>query len=140
MASTPQLDAFSGIIILVMLGFGALALFAVILLEAIVLRRLGWAALGRSFVDSLVMNLASALIGILVAWVLRIDFTQAQLTGMLIPLVVFSLALSILVEGGVISFVRRRHLREILRPLALANIASYAMIILWIIVSSIRKV
>ncbi len=63
--TSPPADAFSGLMILALLGLGLVILFAVILLESLLLRRLGWGSQGRCLVDSLIMNIPSTVSGVL---------------------------------------------------------------------------
>ncbi|HLF37507.1 MAG TPA: hypothetical protein VI520_06205 [Anaerolineales bacterium] len=140
MLNSPQTDAFSGLIILVLLGLGLVILFAVMLLESLVLRRLGWGSIGRCLVDSFVMNLASALVGVILGWVLRIDLYLGRSSGLVGILLLASLALSVIVEAGLISMVRKREFGETLRPVLRVNVASYALLVVLIAVSNIRRV
>jgi hypothetical protein len=136
-AAVPPADAFSGVIILVMLGFGLVVLGVIILLEALILRRLKWASLKHCFLDSFIMNLASTAFGFAMAWILRIDLTRARETGMLFPIIFLSYALSVFTEAGAISLLRKRPVREILRSFAVVNLASYILIIVWIVAGNI---
>lgn len=140
MLNSPQTDAFSGLIILVLLGFGLVILFAVMLVEALVLRRLGWGVLWRCLVDSFLMNSTSALVGVILGGLLRIDLALGRASGLVGFLLLISLALSVIVEAGVISLVRKRDFRETLKPVLKVNLASYALLVVLIAVSNIPRV
>jgi hypothetical protein len=135
--AVPPADAFSGVIILVILGLGLVMLGVIILLEALILRRLNWATLGRCILDSFVMNIASAFIGLSLAWILPIDLTRARETGMLFPIFFISFALSVFSEAGVISLLRKRPVREIIRSFAVVNLVSYILLIIFFEVGNI---
>lgn len=140
MPNSPQGDAFSGLVILVLLGLGLVILLAVMLLESLVLRRLGWGSLGRCLVDSFIMNFASALSGTILGRLLRIDLFLGRSSGLIGFLLLASLGLSVIVETGVISLVRKREFRQTLKPVLTVNLASYALLAVFIAVSNIRRV
>ena len=140
MLNSPPTDAFSGLVLLALLGLGLIVLFAVILLESLVLRRLGWGSLGRCLVDSLIMNITSTVSGVLLGSLLRIDLFLLRSTGLLGFLLLASLGLSVIIEGGVISLVRKRGFRETLKPVLYINLASYALFIVFIAVSNMGGV
>jgi hypothetical protein len=140
MLTSPPTDAFSGLIILVLLGFGLVILFAVMLLESLVLRRLGWGSVWRCLVDSFLMNLSSALVGVILGGLLRIDLALGRASGLVGFLLLVSLALSVIVEASVISLVRKRDFRETLKPVLKVNLASYALLVVLIAVSNIPRV
>jgi hypothetical protein len=135
--AVPPADAFSGVIILVILGLGLVMLGVIILLEALILRRLNWASLKRCLLDSFAMNLASTVFGLILAWILRIDLTRAREMGMLFPIIFLSYALSVYIEAGVISLLRKHPVREILRSFAIVNLASYILIVIWIVAGNV---
>jgi hypothetical protein len=118
---------------------GVILVFVIALIEAIVLRLLGWASFGRSLIDAFVMNLASTLVG-LVLNVVAADAYQScgydparggRFCDFLISpwsLLVIAGLLSVLVEAGVLFLLRRRPARQTWLAALACNIASYALI------------
>jgi hypothetical protein len=118
---------------------GVILVFVIALVEAAVLRLLSWASFWRSLLDSFVMNLVSALAG-LVLNVFAADYYQSCgyspdrggrfCEWLVSPWALLALAwlLSVLVEGGVLLLLRRRAARQTWLAALVANIASYALI------------
>ena len=111
--------------LLVAAGGGLLALCfvtAIIIgLESLVLWRLGWGTFKRSLLAGFVMNLATSILGIGV-----VPFTlQLGIWGLLIDL-----ALSVLVEGGILMLFKRGATRANWLAALAANGASYLLVIL----------
>lgn len=117
-------------------GFCALAL-----LEAAVLRLLGWDGFRRSLLDALAMNLASTLLGILLN-VFAVDLYEAcgydpsargrWCAPLVSPwsLLVLAAVLTVLVEAGVLFLMRRRPARETWRASLACNAVSYMLVAL----------
>ena len=107
-----------------MLAFGAFLaavfLIAAILLESLVLKLLKWNDYWRSLWASLLMNLASALIG--GPLMLYLD------AG---PIVALPIAwtVSVIIEGGVLVLMKRDGGRQNWTAAIVANLASYALLV-----------
>jgi len=122
MLSTIILADMSGIWFLLIFGAIAAVIFFVVtvLLESIALKLLKWNTYWRSLGASLLMNLASLLIGI-------------PLTLLLInakPIIYFPIAwaLSVVIEGGILSLMNRGGGRQNWIAAVVVNIASYLLL------------
>jgi hypothetical protein len=111
--------------------FGLVAvvgLMAVVVLEGLVLRGLRWGGLGRSLLDSLIMNIFSAAVGILLPLLIEdAGGGLPDIAGALLCLPI-AWALSVVVETTALSLIRRMGFRAVARPVVLANLASYVLI------------
>ena len=95
------------------------AFVIIVVVETIILRLLGWGTFRRSFVDALMMNLVTTLIGAVGLFVMPI----------LVVLLPAALVLSILIEGLILMRRRKEHSsRKIWLTSIVANIASYALV------------
>ncbi|MBA3531249.1 MAG: hypothetical protein H0T73_04925 [Ardenticatenales bacterium] len=105
--------------IFALLGLGVTALcfssLLVVLIEAAVLWKMGWGTFRRSFLDSLGMNVLSVLLGAVILIPLAPLF-----------LLIIAFALSVLIEGGVLTMLKRHPVRETWTGALAANAASYA--------------
>ncbi len=108
------------------LGALGLGLCTVIVLgEAALLWVFKWGSFRLSLVASLVMNTVSSIVGVLISFA-GASFLSGW--GFLIAFV-----LSVLIEWGTLALFNREKIRNGLLPVALANIASYALLfIIWI--------
>lgn len=106
-------------------GVSVLVVFLpVVIVEMIVLWRLGWARLGRAALDALIMNIVSTLVGAtLVFAVYGLDSLLSVLLALLTAWL-----LSTVIEGGVLWLLRRGAVRRILFVSAIANAASYLLL------------
>jgi hypothetical protein len=107
--------------------FGAVAavgfLFIIVLIEALVLRGLKWGSLKLSFVDSAVINLTSATAGVLL-----FAFSARLVNqGTAFLLLVFG-ALTVLIEGGMLTLLQRHPLRQTWTAAIAINAVSYAFL------------
>ena len=120
---------------------GAVVVLVIALLETIVLVLLGWAGFGRSLIDSLLMNVASTLVGLVLAALAPGLYEScgygpagsgSWCAGLVSPwsLLVLSAALTVLVEGGVLLLLRRHPPRETWRAALACNAVSYMCIAL----------
>ena len=118
---------------------GAVMVLVIALLEAIVLVLVGWARFWRSLIDSLAMNVASTLLGLVLATLAPglyefCGYGPAGDTrwcaGLVSPwtLLVLAAVLTVLVEGGVLLLLRRRPARETWRAALACNAVSYLCI------------
>ena len=91
----------------------------IVVIETIILRLLGWGDFRRSFVDALIMNLVTTLLGALGLFI--------------VPDLVFllpaALVLSILIEGLILMRRHKEHsLRKIWLTSIVANVVSYILV------------
>ncbi len=135
MPRVPFPDVEMGLAVLLLGLLGILGLAAIVILEGLVLRRLQWGGLRRALLDSLLMNTASTVVGILILWAGG-DFALApeslREAAVRLPL---TWALSVIVEGTTLVSFRRKPVREVIRPVLLANLASYALIVVLLAVA-----
>lgn len=99
----------------------------IIVIEAAVLRLMKWRGVGLCLLDSTLMNLASAVVGLLIA--------GARL-GWLGLLVAF--ALSVVIEGAVLLLLKRHPARRTWLASLAANAASYAVLLAIVILLGVR--
>jgi hypothetical protein len=110
--------------LVVVFGLGALVVVlpAIILVEAIVLRLLKWGTLWKALLDAFLMNLASSVAGACVFSLGFLALTSAALwTSLLV-----SGVLSVLIEGGVLTLLKRHPARQTWTAALAANLVSYA--------------
>jgi hypothetical protein len=112
------------ILTLGLLSGGALFL-AVVLIEAVALRLLRWAAFWRALRDAAIANLASALIGLVIGCVALAGGSFEALT--LAALIGAWLA-SIVIEAGALRLLSAHTWREIWIAAMVANTTSYVLI------------
>jgi uncharacterized membrane protein YvlD (DUF360 family) len=108
------------------IGVGAAAFVLLIItsIEALILRwGFNWGSFRRSLIDSLVINLTSAAVGV----VLLIISLPLLSWGVGLALVVF-LVLTVLVEGAVLTLLKRHPWRKTWVAAIAINVASYALI------------
>lgn len=103
--------------------FFAVLLSIIIFIEALVLRGLKWGSFTRSFIDSLVINLISATIGIMFLFI----GIPSLYYDVGIVLLVF-LALTVLIEGGVLTLLKRHPWRITWLAAIVINGVSYAFL------------
>jgi hypothetical protein len=129
---TIPLDVASGSSIAVSAGLGLGALLVgPVVLEAIILWILQWGGFWRSVLASLLANIVTIIIGFILAY-FQLGPTQIvgdEFMGQII-FVVFTLALSVLAEGGVLLLLKPNAGAENWRASLITNIASYAVVIL----------
>jgi hypothetical protein len=112
------------ILTLGLLSGGAL-LLAVVLIEAVALRLLRWAAFWRALRDALVANLASALVGLVIGCV---ALSGGSLGALTLPALIGAWLGSIVIEAGVLKLLSSHSWREIWVAAMVANTASYVLI------------
>jgi hypothetical protein len=98
------------------LGLAVLLLAVVVLVESVVLRLIGWGTFWRSLLASLLMNVASTILGL---FFISLSFIH--------PVIWLSLAflLSVLVEGGVLLLMDRSKARLGFLAALVANVITY---------------
>ncbi len=110
----------AGLIFLTTLSIGILILL-ITLIEMVALQLLRWGNTRQSMRASLLMNLASSVVGIL----LLVLFPQPNLQNLL-----FAWFILVIIEGGVLSLLRPQTPRYNWFIAAVANLASYILLIL----------
>ena len=117
----------------VFLLFGLIAFLVfsaiVFVIEAVVLWLLKWGTFGRSLLSSFLMNLASTIVGIL-----AIGLSVTGLSNNFLGFVI-ALLLSVLIEGGVLMLMKRGATRENWRAASIANVVSYALLGIFLLLS-----
>ena len=109
------------------IGFAGLV-FVIVLIEALALRGLKWGSFRLSFVDSLMINVTSAAIGV----VLFALFAPALNLGVA-PLLLLLGALTVLIEGGMLTRLKRHPLRQTWIAAVVINAASYAFLFAFVL-------
>jgi hypothetical protein len=111
-------------IVIGMLTGGIAVLILVILLialiETVILTLLGWQEFRKSLVVSIIMNLASGIVG----GILLVFVPRPTVMGLVIAMI-----LSIIIEAGIMTRFRPNVIRLTLLSVILANILSYAIVI-----------
>lgn len=102
--------AFGGIIL------GLAILMFIVLVEAVVMLLTGWGTFGRSFLDALIANAVSTLVGLVLAAV----FAGGKLLWL-------ALLLSFALEGGILILLRRHSAGKTWLVALYANVVSYAL-------------
>lgn len=103
------------------LGILLIVMLVIVVLEAVMLALLKWGGFGRSLLASLVMNLATTLVGFGV----MVFMTEAFLLSMLVGFI-----LSVLIEAGVLMLFKRGAARANWIAALVANAASYLLVLL----------
>jgi VIT1/CCC1 family predicted Fe2+/Mn2+ transporter len=98
---------------------------SIILIEMLVLRGLKWGSLRASFVDSVVINLISAIVGVFFA-VLAFSLTSLNLG--FAPLLLILGAFTVLIEGAILTLMKRHPLRQTWIAAVVINVVSYAFL------------
>ncbi len=121
----------------VLIAIAAFSIVALIVLtliitvaEAVVMLLLKWDKFGRSLWVSLLMNVTSTIFGGVLAAVGVLSGSYAWLVA--------AFVLSVLIEGGVLMLMKRGEVRKNLLTSLIANLASYLVIILPIILLNAR--
>jgi hypothetical protein len=92
------------------------------------LRNLKWGSLGQSLLDSLLMNAGSTAVGIVLVWIAGDVMLVPGSMGAAIFRLPLTWALSVVIEAGMLVYFRKNPAREVLRPVLLANVASYLLL------------
>lgn len=92
----------------------------IVLVEGVILRFMGWGPFGRALLSAFLMNLVSALAGLLYAPLVF------QING--IVWVIGAFILSVLIEGGVLAWHRKAPYRRALLPVLVSNVVTYVPI------------
>ena len=108
--------------VLVGLLFGAMLFIPIVAVEAVVLLLLKWGSFWRCVRDSLIVNFATTLLGIVLA--LLFPWYDAPSVGFF----VLAWLLSVAVEGGLLFLLRRRPARQTWIAALSINTASYVLL------------
>jgi hypothetical protein len=100
---------------------GYLLVLGIFIVEAIVLWLAAWSGPSRSALASLLMNMVTTIVGFMF---LNWDARQVWL------FIVVTWALSVIIEAGVLMLLKRGAVWESLRVSLIANVASYALIVM----------
>src|SRR5262245_64929139 len=119
-------------ILLAGLVLGGSSLLFVIVVEAVVLRLLRWGTFWRSLRDSLIANVASALVGLLLGY-MGLAIGSKALSP--IWLLTAAFALSVVIEAGVLKLLAADTRRKIWITALVMNLASYLLLgpFFWVI-------
>ncbi|OGO08513.1 MAG: hypothetical protein A2Z66_12300 [Chloroflexi bacterium RBG_13_66_10] len=128
MPNLPLPDVDMGLAVLALGILGLVGLAAIVVLEGLVLRNLKWGSLGRSLLDSLLMNAGSTAVGIVLVWIAGDVMLVPGSMGAAIFRLPLTWALSVVIEAGMLVYFRKKPAREVLRPVLLANVASYLLL------------
>lgn len=97
-----------------------LVIFLIALIEAVILTLLGWEYFRKSLIVSIIMNIASGIIG----GILLVLVPHPTIFGLIIAMI-----LSIIIEGGIMMRFRSDVVGKTLLVVFLANLCSYAVVI-----------
>jgi hypothetical protein len=95
----------------------------IILMETLVLRGLKWGSPWASFTDSVIVNIVSALAGVFL-----FAFSGTALNLGLAPLLLILGTLTVLIEGGILTLMKRHPLRQTWIAAVAINVVSFAFI------------
>jgi hypothetical protein len=112
------------------LGLAVAGFVAVVLVEAGVLAAMRWNRFRRSLVASLMMNVATTLVGLFLAGLL---FSFGSIRWLLVTFV-----LSVLIEAGVLALLDRPRTRQGLMAALVANVVTYIplALLVWYLAST----
>jgi hypothetical protein len=120
------------------LSLGAVAaaglFFIIVLIEALVLYGLKWGSFRLSLVDSFMINLTSATIGV-VLFVFAISIWSFNLGAA--PFFLLFGAVTVLIEGGMLTLLKRHPLRKTWTAAIVINVVSYAL--LFVLVAGVMR-
>jgi len=122
MTFSPPLDGAVGFFVFFAYAYGAVAFLGATIVEIIVLWRLGWGPFLDSVTTSFAMNMASTLVGLLMAFALNINLTFGIFLLMFI--------ISIGIEGGILLGMNesRHGVKKVWRLAVIANVISYILL------------
>ena len=135
MALTPFFDVPFGVIYVVYGTYLAIFLvyfFVIVLIEGTILWKLKWAKFGKSLLSSLLINVASAVVGA-VGYILIIGLTRSIstlediLSQNLLGFLIVSWLITIPIEGGVLVLLNRSDWRLNIRLTFIINFVSYIL-------------
>jgi uncharacterized membrane protein YjjP (DUF1212 family) len=95
----------------------------IILMETLVLRGLKWGSQWASFTDSVIVNIVSALAGVFL-----LAFSGTALKLGLEPLLLILGTLTVLIEGVILTLMKRHPLRQTWIAAVAINVVSFAFI------------
>jgi hypothetical protein len=145
---TPQLvylnsilmDAGGPVIAIAAFGVAGLIILPVIfIVEAIVMVLMKWGTFGRSLLDAVIMNVVSTLFGLIGVCGFLFNGPQLALPSGLAGGILFVLvtwAISVGIEGAVLSLLKRHPRRQTWLTALAANTTSYALLLVLVILVS----
>ena len=101
----------------------------IVLVEALILRFMGWGPFGRALLSAFLMNLVSGAVGVLYAPLVF------QING--IVWVIGAFILSVLIEAGVLALHRKAPYRRSLLPVLVSNVVTYVPIAVLIMAGAV---
>ncbi|MGZ5521025.1 MAG: hypothetical protein ACXWET_04570 [Halobacteriota archaeon] len=116
MANTAFLDYLGPLLTIVLF-------LIIILMETLVLRGLKWGSQWASFTDSVIVNIVSALAGVFL-----FAFSGTALNLGLAPLLLILGTLTVLIEGVILTLMKRHPLRQTWIAAVAINVVSFAFI------------
>jgi hypothetical protein len=108
--------------------------FIIVLIEALVLHGLKWGSFRLSLVDSFIINLISAAIGV-VLFIFAISTWSFNLGAA--PFFLLFGAVTVLIEGGILTLLKRHPLRTTWTAAIVINVVSYAL--LFVLVAGVMR-
>ena len=128
------LDAGGPLFLVAILGAaGLIAIPIIFVIEAAVMLALKWGPVGRTILDAIMMNLASTLLGLIGVCSFLYNAPNFDLTGAILFLVI-TWAVSIAVEGIVLTLLKRHPKRKTWLTVIAANAASYVVMFVFYMV------
>jgi len=112
-----------------------LLLVPIVVVEALALYLLKWGGLGRSAIAALAMNIVSTLVGLPLLAVVA-NAQESDRTTTILLLLLPAWLLSTLIEAGVMWAFQRPAFRRTLGIAALANVASYVLLLGFMLLNS----
>ncbi len=101
----------------------------IVLVEALILRFMGWGPFGRALLSAFLMNLVSGVVGVLYAPLVF------QING--IVWVIGAFILSVLIEAGVLAVHRKAPFRRAVLPVLVSNVVTYVPIAVLILAGAV---
>lgn len=122
MTYSPPLDGAAGYLILFIFIYGIAAFVVATVVETLILWRLRWGTFLYSLLTSFLMNLASTVVGFMIANQFIIDLT----TGIFLLLFIISVVL----EGGIMLAMNqsRHEVEKVWRLAVISNVISYILL------------
>jgi hypothetical protein len=115
--------------------------FVIVLIEGIVLWKLKWAKFRKSLLASLLVNVTSTIVGVILYFGINrsIGTLEDLLTQNLPGLIIVSWLITIPIEGGVLVLLNRSDWRLSIRLAFIINFVSYILnaVVLWVISNNI---
>jgi hypothetical protein len=122
-------DAGGPLLLVGIFGVIGLAILPVIfVVEAVVMLLMKWGSVGRTLLDALIINVASSLLGMLAACGFLFNAASMNVPEVLAFLVI-TWAISVVVEGVVLTLLKRHPRRKTWITVLVANTVSYVLML-----------